>query len=556
MGGHLPEALEDLGLGQGVHGGSGFVEHQDVGVFSHECTRQGDLLPLAQGQLLAALEPPPELRVVAVGQVFDDRARHALGGGALPPNGVVGVGDVAHADVRAHRELVLHEVLEDHPDSAAERFQVPLGKRPSVQRDRARVRCVQPRQQFDQRRLAAAVVPHQRQPRPRPQVERHVAQRGLLGVGIRVGHPLEPHAIARIRAVGGRPRRARHLLLQVLVQIAQVQVVLVHAADRLQDRRERRLTQCDPLQHRGQRHPRIRPVQRARRQQPEQKSPERPPQRQIPVVAVQPRETLPISRQQHRPQLKQLDLFGEVLPGDHDLQVELFSRLRGMPPEQPKRLSRELRLHHECRHRRHRQQQAGPRRELPQQHPVTRQRNRVLNRSERLVHERQRPPRGLPPRPRHLVVELRVLEMRQVQLQRLLQDHHVHAMAQLGPQQRRTHLETLLHRGHSDHQAGFDRHPEQRRVPIRNRPRVGRLQDPVHNPRAHDRDRRRHQPRQQRQDAHRHGQRATGLPDEPRRVRRVPKHVQKSGQLLPHAPVISRLNPSKNAFASASSPSA
>src|SRR5690625_5003268 len=55
----LPEMLEDGGLGLGVHGGGGFIQHQDVCLAAHEGPGQGDLLPLATGQLAALGKPAP-----------------------------------------------------------------------------------------------------------------------------------------------------------------------------------------------------------------------------------------------------------------------------------------------------------------------------------------------------------------------------------------------------------------------------------------------------------------------------------------------------------------
>ena len=68
--GQAAEALEDLGLGLGVHRRGRLVEHQDVGVLAHERARERDLLPLADRQLLAAVEPAAELRLVALRQVL------------------------------------------------------------------------------------------------------------------------------------------------------------------------------------------------------------------------------------------------------------------------------------------------------------------------------------------------------------------------------------------------------------------------------------------------------------------------------------------------------
>ena len=62
--GEPADVLEDLPLGLGVEGAGRLVEDEDLRV-AHEGARQGDLLPLADAQLLAVLEPLAQDRVVA-----------------------------------------------------------------------------------------------------------------------------------------------------------------------------------------------------------------------------------------------------------------------------------------------------------------------------------------------------------------------------------------------------------------------------------------------------------------------------------------------------------
>ncbi len=71
------------------------------------------------------------------------------------------------------------------------------------------------------------------------------------------------------------------------------------------------------------------------------------------------------------------------------------------------------------------------------------------------------PAGGLAARARELVVELRVLEVRKLQGQRLLQDHHIHALAQLRPQQRLAQRQAALCRGHHRHQHPLEHHKVQ-----------------------------------------------------------------------------------------------
>ena len=76
----------------------------------------------------------------------------------------------------------------------------------------------------------------------------------------------------------------------------------------------------------------------------------------------------------------------------------------------------------------------------------------VLHEAERAHHQRQRTARRLAPRARQLVVELGVLEVRQLERQRLLEDHHVDALAELRAQQRLAERDAALRAGdRSDH---------------------------------------------------------------------------------------------------------
>ena len=45
--GEIAKALKDRVLGFGIERGGGLVEHQNIGGFAHERSRERDLLPLA-----------------------------------------------------------------------------------------------------------------------------------------------------------------------------------------------------------------------------------------------------------------------------------------------------------------------------------------------------------------------------------------------------------------------------------------------------------------------------------------------------------------------------
>ena len=118
--GELAEALEDGVLGLGVERGGRLVEHEDVGLLAHEGARQRDLLPLPAGELGAVLEPAPERRVEAARERRHELGRAPARRRALDPRRVVEVLDAPEADVLAHLELVLVEVLEDDAEARGE----------------------------------------------------------------------------------------------------------------------------------------------------------------------------------------------------------------------------------------------------------------------------------------------------------------------------------------------------------------------------------------------------------------------------------------------------
>ena len=298
------------------------------------------------------------------------------------------------------------------------------------------------------RRLAGAVLADQREAVTGSQVKRHVAH-GRLGRA-RVGerHVLEAHAVPGIGSARRVAAVGRHRRVEVLVERREVEVVLVHAADRREDRGDRRLAlpeqqhvhrhlaERDLPAHRADRNPRVGGVERGRADEPEPESPGVAADRERAVLAEDLAEDRAIAREQQRPELEELDLLGVVLAGEHGLEVHLHARLGRAPAEQAERVARELGLGDERRQAGQQQHGDGPRRELRQQRAEAAERDRVLHETEAAHHERERPRRGLAPRARQLVVELRVLEVREIERQRLLEDHLVDALPELRAQQR------------------------------------------------------------------------------------------------------------------------
>ena len=214
---------------------------------------------------------------------------------------------------------------------------------------------------------------------PGREVQRHVLERRLLGSGVGEAHVLETHAVLGVRAVQCVPGRARHVSLQVFVQRRQVQVVLIHAADRGQHRRYRRLPlaeerhvhghlpERDQPAHRGDGDPGVGAVQRRRTDESEHEAPGVAPHRQLAVLAVQPPEDVAIALEQAWPEAEELDLLGVVLAREHGLEVDLHARLGRAPAEQPEGIAGELRFGHERRQAREQQHYYRPGREVRQQ---------------------------------------------------------------------------------------------------------------------------------------------------------------------------------------------
>src|SRR5690606_29025533 len=102
--GQRAEVLEDFRFGLGVHGRRRLVEHEELGAAAHEGARERDALPLPARELLAAVEPAPERRLVALRQRLDELVRAAARRGVRPALTVLESLDVAGTDVLADLE--------------------------------------------------------------------------------------------------------------------------------------------------------------------------------------------------------------------------------------------------------------------------------------------------------------------------------------------------------------------------------------------------------------------------------------------------------------------
>ena len=140
-------------FGCGVEGGGRFVEHED-GRIAHYRTGDGEPLPLAGGELAAAVG---EDGVETVRQAVDVVV-HAGHPDGLEDLGIVGIRRARHgvADVVPHRHREQHVLLQRDGDVVAHGVDLVVAQVPAVDGDRAGIRVVEPQQQRHQRALAGA----------------------------------------------------------------------------------------------------------------------------------------------------------------------------------------------------------------------------------------------------------------------------------------------------------------------------------------------------------------------------------------------------------------
>jgi hypothetical protein len=152
-----------------------------------------------------------------------------------------------------------------------------------------------------------------------------------------------------------------------------------------------------------------------------------------------------------------------------------------------------------------------------------------------LHHERKGPARSFASRTRELVVELGVLEVLQLQRQRLLQDHHVDALTQLRAQQRLAQRNAALCAGDCSDQQAFVC-DEQQRVSGQSRAidRIGLncSDDGIDDQRANICDGRRQRARDQRQNRERNSERAARRPHQFQRAVAVREDTEEAAAKL------------------------
>ncbi len=189
-------------------------------------------------------------------------------------------------------------------------------------------------------------------------------------------------------------------------------------------------------EHRFHGNPDVAAVQRRRSEQSQPEAPGVAAQGEIAIFAVQAGENVAVAIEKSLSQIEELHFLGVIFARQHRLQINLHARLRRAPAEQPECLAGKFRLREERRQSGQHQQQHRPGREAIQQSTEGNERDGILTQCEGAHDEAQRTAGGFAARPRQLVIEFRILELRQIQRQRLFQDHDVDALTQLRAQQR------------------------------------------------------------------------------------------------------------------------
>jgi hypothetical protein len=323
--------------------------------------------------------------------------------------------------------------------------------------------------------------------------------------------------------------RACGRLLQVFEQIRQIQIVLVEAADRRQRGAHRgltlakqheihgHLTHAHGAEHGFRGDPPVAAVQRRGAEQPQAKAPRIATQSQVTVFAIQPREYVAIAVEKTRTQFEQFHFLRRVFARQHRFQIGLHARLRGTPAKQAERLAGEFRLGQERRQSRRDQEHHSPGREADQKTAEGQQRDRILHQPEGAHDQAQRAARGFAARARQFVVELRILELSELQGQRLFQDHDIDTLPELRAQQRlRQGNAALCHRRERDQEC-LESDETQHRVEGRRAGlsmQIGGMDDRIDDLRADKGDARRQHPGEHRQYCERDAECFVGGPNQ------------------------------------------
>ena len=284
---------------------------------------------------------------------------------------------------------------------------------------------------------------------------------------------LEADAVPGVGPAHRSAARGGDRSIQEIIERREVEVVLVHAAHGREYRSHRGLPLAEQHQVHGHAadgdaaahgrdgDPGVRGIQRRGGEQAQGEAPAVAADRERAILVIKAREDVAVAREEARAEAVEAHFLGVILARQHGLEIHLHARFRRAPAKQAEGIAGELGLGDECRHAGEQQHDDGPGREMDQQHAKTQQRDGVLQQAKGAHHQAQRPARSLAPRAGELVVELRVFEMRKVERQGLLENHHVDTLAELRAQQRLAQRQAALHGCQQGHQHAFEQHQPQ-----------------------------------------------------------------------------------------------
>src|SRR5215469_966555 len=235
--GQLCKLLKYLLFGLRVERGGGFIENENLRV-AQVGARQSDLLPLATGEVDAAIKTPSEHLFIAGFEFSHHIVGFALAGRSDDLPQIVRLADPPNGDILARSHVVAHEVLKNHSDLAGVIVEVVFAKIDAVEINRSLGWIIEASKQFDDCRLAFAIFADQRDTLSLVESEIKVPQYQALSAGIGKGH------IAKLHAPPHRPRAGETVLLgangglqtQKAQQIAQEKRLIRDAGERGEDR--------------------------------------------------------------------------------------------------------------------------------------------------------------------------------------------------------------------------------------------------------------------------------------------------------------------------------
>ena len=346
----------------------------------------------------------------------------------------------------------------------------------------------------------------------------------------------EPVADRAGDAHGARLRGDRRLHLEEHEQILEVQTLLVDVAGREQEALDEVAAACERRREKGQRAERdrtrrgadedrdVRAVVAERPDEREQGADDPLPDAEPPVLLVVALGERGVSVGEPAGEPEHLHLFRRLVARPDIAQVVELAALGCTAEEQGVRQRREVRLADEAGQDGEREQEQQPRVVQHQRGAEGAERDDVLPHREE---HRDQPDarRRLPARALEVVVEVRVLELLEIQRRRVAHEAHADVVREQIPQQRLDQRRGAREQLSCDDDRQLERHdPPQvgERCPRSSRQQHDLIDDQLRGPQRGDRHERSHEPEHD----HRRRERAMRLPDESHELREISERLE------------------------------